>query len=451
MKRLLITGVRSGCGKTTTTCALLSAFHHRGVPLTAFKCGPDYIDPMFHRAVSGVPCWNLDPFFIDGNGLRAHLARHGSRDGLSLIEGAMGFYDGVAMSDEASAHTVAVETETPAVLVVDATGAGHSLAAVIEGFVRHRQPSGIRGVIFNGASAASYPDYRKLAEKAGVEAFGFLPRHEDWAIGHRHLGLVTATEISDLTQKLAALGEQAEKTLDLDGLLTLAATAPERAAIRSPNPSPSHSVRIAVAKDEAFCFIYAENIELLEALGAEIVWFSPLRDDRLPAGVGALYLPGGYPELHVRELSANAAMRASIRDAVRDGLPTIAECGGFLYLHETLDGFAMAGVIEAAAFRTERLQRFGYVTLTARHDTLLCPEGGTIRAHEFHYWESAAPGSDFIGRKPGREIEYPCIHATNTLHAGFPHLYLPANPAFAERFVNCGVQGNHSPCRGRLV
>ena len=435
MKRLLIAGVRSGVGKTTVTCALLSAFRRRGVPLAVFKCGPDYIDPMFHRAVSGVPCWNLDPFFFDGDGLRAHLAGHGSLDGLSLIEGAMGFYDGVAMSGEASAHTVATETETPAVLVVDVAGAGHSLAAIIEGFVRHRQPSGIRGVIFNGASATSYAAYRTLAEEVGVEAFGFLPRSEDWAIGHRHLGLVTAAEIPGLTHKLTALGEQAEKTLDLDGLLALAATAPERAAIRRPNPSPRRSARIAVAKDEAFCFLYAENIELFEALGAEIVWFSPLRDRGLPAGVDALYLPGGYPELYGRDLSANAAMRASLRDAVRRGLPTIAECGGFLYLHETLDGLPMAGVIEASAFRTERLQRFGYVTLTARRDNLLCQEGGTIRAHEFHYWESAAPGTDFIGRKPGREIEYPCIHATDTLYAGFPHLYLPANPVFAERFM----------------
>lgn len=442
MKRLLISGTRSGCGKTTVVCALLSAFRRRNLPLAAFKCGPDYIDPMFHRAVSGVPCWNLDPFFMDGGGLRAHLAGHGARDGLSVIEGVMGFYDGVAMTGEASAHTVAVQTETPAALVVDVAGAGHSVAALIEGFVRHRRPSGIHGVIFNGASASSYPGYRKLAEEAGVQAFGFLPRNEDWTIGHRHLGLVTAAEIPGLAQNLTALGEQAEETLDLDGLLTLAATAPELPAARPPSASAPRSARIAVAKDEAFCFIYAENIELLEALGARIVWFSPLRDGGIPEGVGGLYLPGGYPELHARELSANAAMRASIRDAVRGHLPTIAECGGFLYLHETLDGLPMAGVIEAAAFRTERLQRFGYVTLTARRDNLLCAAGESIRAHEFHYWESEAPGSGFIGKKPGRKIEYPCVHAADTLYAGFPHLYLPGNPSFAKRFVERARAGN---------
>ena len=435
MKRLLITGARSGCGKTTVTCALLSAFRQRKLALTAFKCGPDYIDPMFHRAVFGVPCWNLDPFFMDGDELRAHLAGHGLKNGLSVIEGAMGFYDGIAMSDEASAHTVAIQTETPAVLVVDVAGAGHSLAALIEGFVRHRQTSGIRGVIFNGASASSYPGYQRLAEEAGVKAFGFLPRNKDWEIGSRHLGLRTAAEIPDLERKLASLGRQAEETFDLYGLLELAASAPDLPPSQTRNSAPRPSFRIAVAKDEAFCFLYAENIELIEALGGKIVWFSPLRDSQIPHNVGGLYLPGGYPELYNRELSENAAMRASIRDAVRGGLPTIAECGGFLYLHATLDGCAMAGAIEAAAFKTGKLQRFGYVTLTARHDNLLCAAGGAIRSHEFHYWESESPGSGFIGKKPGREIEYPCIHATDTLYAGFPHLYLPANPAFAERFA----------------
>jgi cobyrinic acid a,c-diamide synthase len=198
---------------------------------------------------------------------------------------------------------------------------------------------------------------------------------------------------------------------------------------------PDKVPRLAVARDEAFCFVYEETLALFTALGCEPVFFSPLRDRALPEGIAGLYLPGGYPELYAASLSENASMRRAVRDAVNEGLPTIAECGGFLYLHETLDSLPMAGCIPAAAFRTEKLQRFGYVTLTAQRDNLLCPAGDSIRAHEFHYWESSSPGKDFIGRKPGNGAEYPCAHATATLYAGFPHLYLPATPAFAARFV----------------
>ena len=198
-------------------------------------------------------------------------------------------------------------------------------------------------------------------------------------------------------------------------------------------------MRIAVARDRAFCFYYADNFDVLRALGAELVEFSPLDDQALPAGIDGLYLGGGYPELYAAQLAANRSMRESIRAAVQGGLPAIAECGGFLYLHRTLDGNEMAGVIDADARMTGRLQPFGYVTLTAARDNLLCRAGERIRAHEFHYAQSGDNGTAFRAEKPNGRA-WDCVHATETLYAGFPHLYLRANPAFAQNFVRACAQ-----------
>jgi cobyrinic acid a,c-diamide synthase len=388
---------------------------------------------MFHRAVSGINAYNLDPFFLDGDGLRSHLSAHGGQ--ISIIEGAMGYYDGIAATDEASAYTVAKETRTPAILVVSAKGAGHSLAAMVEGYARHRRDSQIKGVLFNDANESRYPDLKRIAKEAGIQAFGTIPRSEEWTLPSRHLGLLRTDEIPDLQSKLSALGRQAGQSLDIDGLLALAEAAPKLAASISAKPQLASAVRLAVSRDEAFCFRYEENLEILQSLGCELVFFSPLRDNILPANSNGLYLCGGYPENYAGPLSDNASMRESVRQAALSGLPVVAECGGFLYLHDTLDGFPMCGVIHGAAYETKRLQRFGYITLIAGQDNLLCKAGESIRAHEFHYWDSNSPGAVFTAQKAGRGLTYPCVHATDTLYAGFPHLYFPANRSFAKHFV----------------
>lgn len=438
--RLLLAGIGSGCGKTTVTTALLRALQRRGVPLAAFKCGPDYIDPMFHTEALGVPSRNLDLFFVDETEVRGQLARHIPTDGVGIIEGVMGFYDGVSgTTDTASAAHVARATNTPAVLVVRPRGQSLSLAAEIKGF-RDFAPNTLAGVILNGVSAGMYPYYRAIAEKAGLRVYGFLPPVPEAEIPDRHLGLVTAAEIGGLQGKLDRLADAAEQGLDLDGLLALARTAPplvdETAPLALVADKP---VRIAVAQDKAFCFYYADNFDVLRALGAELVPFSPLTDAALPKDIDGLYLGGGYPEVHKEQLAANRTMRDSIRAAVRGGLPTIAECGGFLYLHRTLDGAEMAGVLDADTMLTKKLQPFGYVTLTARRDNLLCREGEQIRAHAFHYAVSTDEGADFDAAKPNGRA-WACIHANDTLYAGFPHLYFRANPAFAENFVRACAQ-----------
>ena len=439
MSRLLITGTNSGCGKTTVTCAVLAALQTRGIRPTAFKCGPDYIDSMFHRAISGIKAYNLDSFFLNGDGLRSHLAAHEGE--LSVIEGVMGYYDGIAATEEASAYTVAKETQTPVILVARAKGAAHSLCAIIEGFSRHRRDSQIKGVIFNDANEKRYPDLERIAKEAGIQAYGTIPRNDKWALPGRHLGLLTTGEIEDLQGKLSELGRQAEQSLDISGLISLAETAPALTANIHANtgvstkPQFAPVVRLAISRDEAFCFLYEENLESLQSLGCELAFFSPLKDNALPANISGLYLCGGYPELYRETLSGNTSMLKSIRQAVDNGLPTIAECGGFLYLHDTLDAFPMCGAIHGAAFETKRLQRFGYITLTAGQDNLLCKVNESIRAHEFHYWDSDNRGGGFTAHKAGRELYYRCIHSTDNLYAGFPHLYFPANINFAENFV----------------
>ena len=440
--RLLLCAPASGGGKTTLTCAILQALVNRGANPVAFKCGPDYIDPMFHSEIIGAKSRNLDLFFLGADTTR-HLLEENSRgSGLALIEGVMGYYDGIAMSHEASAYHLAKATNTPAVLVVDGRGSALTLSAVVHGLKTFRPDSGIQGVILNRVSPMLYPRLKECIEgETGVKVYGFLPSLPDCALESRHLGLVTADEVAGLKEKLKKLAAQAEQTIDLTGLLALAASAPDLNAgpLDLPEPVEGGPV-IAVARDKAFCFYYADGLELLERLGARLVEFSPLEDKNLPEGTCGLYLGGGYPELLAEQLSQNSAMLSAIRNGVAGGLPTVAECGGFLYLHETLedaDGrdWSMAGVIPGRAWNTGRLGRFGYVTLTARTSGLLCQAGEELPAHEFHYWDSQQPGDSFRAQKPLSDRGWDCGIHTPTLYAGFPHFHFWARPEMARNFV----------------
>ncbi len=444
--RILIAGTGSGCGKTTVTSAVLRALQRRGVPLRAFKCGPDYIDPMFHTAVLGIPSRNLDLFFEDGTGVRGQLARALPPGAVGVMEGVMGFYDGISgTTDTASAAHLARVAGTPAVLVARPKGQSLSLAAMLKGF-REFAPNTAAGVILNGVSHGMYPFYREIAEKSGLKVYGYLPELPEASIPERHLGLVTAQEMERLQEKLDLLAGAAEDGIDLDGLLTLARGASALADETAPLlPACKQRLRVAVARDTAFCFYYEDNLDVLRALGAEIVPFSPLLDAGLPPGIDGLYLGGGYPELHAARLAGNASMREAVRRAVSGGLPTIAECGGFLYLHETLSGadgipYPMAGVLPGGARLATRLQNFGYVTLTAQRPSLLADEGQSIRAHEFHYACAPDCGGAFRAEKPNGRA-WDCVQATDTLYAGFPHLYFRSNLDFAARFLRACAAG----------
>jgi cobyrinic acid a,c-diamide synthase len=266
---------------------------------------------------------------------------------------------------------------------------------------------------------------------------------KDCVLESRHLGLVTAAEIGDLREKIDILSRVIETDVDIEGLITLAKSAPPLPSGTGEPPVSGKGgppVRIGIARDEAFCFYYQDNLSLLQKLGAELAEFSPLRDHHLPAGVRGLYLGGGYPELYGKLLSENKTMLGDIQSALQSGMPCIAECGGFMYLHETLtdgDGAAwpLVGRIRGGCRKTSRLVRFGYASYTSRLDNLLCPAGGVIRGHEFHYWESDNPGNSFIAQKPVSKKEWPCIEAAETLCAGFPHFHFYSNPGAARRFV----------------
>ena len=439
--RLLFAAPSSGSGKTTLVCGLLRALKNRGLALRSFKCGPDYIDPLFHETVIGVPSGTLDLFFSDEEQLKRAFARHAAGAEMCLIEGVMGYYDGLAAAtDDASTYAVARALQAPVVLVVDSRGQSLSALATLSGFLRFRPDSGIRGVIFNRMSEGVYAALKPEAEKLGVRPLGFVPKAPELMIESRHLGLVTPGEIQDLGQKLNALAALLERTVDMDGLMALAREAPDLSAPPAPAGPGFAPVKIAVARDEAFCFLYRDNLDLLRDMGAELKFFSPLHDAALPEGARGLILPGGYPELYARALSENEAMRRSVAGAIQKGLPCLAECGGFLYLHrelEDMDGafYPMAGVLDARAYRTKKLSRFGYVTLTARADTAFLPAGESVRGHEFHYFESESGGDALHAQKPAGSRSWDCGHSRGNLLMGFPHLYYPSNPKLIERFL----------------
>ena len=435
VKRVIIAGTGSGCGKTTVTCAVLAALKARGLKVSAFKCGPDYIDPGFHREVIGVPSRNLDSFFCDDDTIRYLLSENSKDSDISVIEGVMGFYDGA--DGRGSAHSISVITDTPAVVVIDCRGMSDSIGAVMKGFLEFRKPNNISGFIFNRLPEKLCGLAKNLCGEMGVRYLGYLPR-TDFVIESRHLGLMMAEEIVDIKEKLESLAVLAEKTILLDEIMEL----PQRDIPGFSAPRLERcgsSPVIAVARDRAFCFIYEDNIDLLKKIGCKIRYFSPIDDDAVPGDADGIILSGGYPELYSEKLSSNKKMLADIRSKISSGMPAIAECGGFMYLHssfEDMDGLSRPGVgiIDGKAFKTQKLQRFGYITMTAGKDGMLCPAGGKIKAHEFHYFDSDRCGNGMTAVKvDGRS--WSCVNVSDRLYAGFPHLYFYSDPGIASRFA----------------
>ena len=456
--RFLLSAGASGSGKTMITCGILAALKKRGKRVSSFKCGPDYIDPMFHSRVLKAKSRNLDTFFTDRETTRYLFAQGAEGTDISVMEGVMGYYDGLGgISTKASASDLADVTDTPVVLIVNTKGMSLSVAAYIKGFLEYEAHPHIKGVIFNQMSPMLYPRMKKVVkEQLNVRVYGYVPVLKDLTLDSRHLGLVLPEEVEDLEKKFSLLADTLEQTLDLDGLISLAEEAPE---IENQCPEniedylksqEAQKIReekpvIAVAKDEAFCFIYEDNLKLLRELGAELVPFSPLHDKKLPEGTKGLLLYGGYPELYAKELEENAPMRQEIQDVLNQGMPCLAECGGFMYLHETMEdlkgnAYQGTGNISGRAFYTGKLPRFGYVELSARKEGVLGAGKTPIRAHEFHYFDSTSCGGDFVAKKPGSSRNWNCIHGTGKSLWGFPHLYYHACPQVAEGFLKACLE-----------
>ena len=439
MIQFLLAAPRSGSGKTTMTCALLMALKRRGCAPCAFKSGPDYIDPMFHRAVLGVESRNLDLFFSAPETVRTLYAKGAAGHGAAVCEGAMGFYDGLGgVSDRASAWHLADTLGLPVLLVAEPKGQSLTLAAELKGLDSFRTPSHIAGILLNNCTARMHALLAPMLEKeTGLPVLGFLPKLPEAVIGSRHLGLYTAAEVENLQQKLALLADAAEEHIDWPRLLALCEKEPPALPARA--ETPPARVRIAVAQDEAFCFTYAETLEAFRDAGAEVVFFSPLRDTALPENIGGLYLPGGYPELHARELSENTSLLREIKRKIESGLPTAAECGGFLYLGQSLtdaegQSWPMVGVLPGEAKDAGRLVRFGYAELSADSDSMLFRAGESFPIHEFHHWDSTANGAALAAKKPVGGAEWRCGSVNEHFYAGFPHLYWAGTP-LPQRFA----------------
>lgn len=446
--RLMVSAPKSGSGKTMVTCGLLTAFLNRGITCRSFKCGPDYIDPMFHKYVLGIDGGNLDTFFLKKEQVRAQFEASAGGAGISVIEGVMGYYDGVgADSTLASSYDVALAVETPVVLVLDCKGASLSLAALAKGFLEYKADSRISGVILNRTSKVMAERLKPAMEELGLTVYGYLPECEEGRLEGRHLGLVLPGEQDGLKQQLYRLARKMEETVDIEGLLSLAESAGDLPdPVKSAEVQPFYrkkgfgKVPIGIARDEAFCFYYQENLKILEEMGAELIPFSPIHDEHLPENIRGILLGGGYPELYGPELSQNNSMLVEIRDAHARFMPMLAECGGFMYLHEEMETkegeiYPLAGIIKGRVFPTERLLRFGYIEAFSLEDGPYLKKGESVKGHEFHYWDSTDNGRQMEARKPRGSRSWDCVHVKENLMAGFPHFYYPSNPVLAERFA----------------
>ena len=454
MAGFMITVASSGSGKTMITCGLLELFKRKGLNPLACKCGPDYIDGLFHKQVLELEGMNLDSYFEAPEELRDKYSRL-SKGHLPVVEGVMGYFDGLGGSTtRASSWEVAHILDLPAVLVVDARGASVSLAAVIKGFLEFERPMGsqIKAVIFNRISPMLYPRIRELVEReTGIRAAGFVPELDFLKVGSRHLGLVLPEEIAGLREQMNRLGKCLEETIDWEFLAELGAEKEERDALEEENTEASctaaFSFRLGIAMDEAFCFYYQDNLRLLERLGGELVYFSPIHDRSLPEQLDGLILGGGYPELYCEALSLNESMRESVKKAAEGGLPVLGECGGYLYLLEELEAedgriWPMTGVLKGKGYKKGKNSRFGYIGVEAEKDSLYLKPGEQIRGHEFHYWDCEVLEEEWVMRakKPVGNRSWPCIRIKNQVMAGFPHLFYPSCPAFAVRFAKACVR-----------
>lgn len=456
--RVLIAAPTSGAGKTTVACGLMAALRRCGLGVAGFKVGPDYIDPSWHQVACGRPSRNLDPI-LQGTDRVAGVLRHGVETGapvdVAVVEGAMGLFDGaLGRQGAGSAAHVAALTGTPVVLVVDASKAARSVAAVAWGCASFDDRVRVTGVILNRVRSARHEqDIRDGLDTVGLPVLGVIPPHEKCAVGSRHLGLLTPPDAPDAAASVAAMADVVADHVDLAAVLACARTAPPltEAAWCPAEVLPAASVRsprtVAVFGGPAFTFHYLEHYDLLTAAGLTVHLVDPTTDPALPTDTAALVLGGGFPEVHAQALSANSSFRRDVADAVRDGIPTLAECGGFAYLCRSLDGAPMAGVIPAEATMSQRLL-MGYRQARSVGETALVAAGATVMGHEFHRTrvlpghggDAAGFGAAWSwGDRDGHGVFDGFAH--KTLHATYLHHHWVGLGSQIQRFVAAASQG----------
>ncbi len=386
MIAFVLAGASSNVGKTTISTLLMHGFVQRGLTVQAFKAGPDYLDPTFHSFVTKRPSINLDYHMMGEEGIKEAFYSHLENVDVAIVEGVMGLYDGADMSlDNGSAAHIARLLGIPVLLIVDGSGISTTIGAMVLGYKNFDTELNLGGVIINKVGSAMH--YQLLSSPiehyTQINTYGYLPKMKETTLKSRHLGLYPAKEIENLQQMIADMYSQAEETIDYDKIASDFVMSDRPLAVPDKKQS-EFKVRLAIAKDEAFYFYYAENLEMFANKGVELVEFSPIHDDALPNNIDGVYIGGGYPELHLEALAANKSMKASILAASKDGLPIYAECGGLMYLTKSIvdlenNQYEMVGVFDTKSEMTTRLQHFGYVNVTTNQDSILGPLGTSLK------------------------------------------------------------------------
>ncbi len=447
-KGVILAGTHSGCGKTTVSLALMTALARRSLTVQPFKIGPDFIDPGLHTVATGRQSHNLDGWMLGRDVCRSMYARYSWDADISVVEGVMGVFDGASGSEETgSTAEMAKWLGMPVLLVVDARSMARSVAALVRGFVTFDPDLRIIGVLFNRVGTERHREliWEAMTHCDGcqdIPILGFLPRNEKVELPERHLGLYTADEGVLGPRRLEALADWAESNIEIGRLLNLLPH-PRLVDASVAAPPPVHRVRIGVARDRAFCFYYPENLRILEACGAELVFFSPLRDSALPKNIGGLYIGGGYPELHAATLSSNVEMRRAVLAFARSGHPVYAECGGFMYLMDELrteEGpYPMTGVFQMQCGMGRGLRSLGYREVVTREASLFGPAWTMLRGHEFHYSDRLDDDAEarYIYKIMDRRGWLPVREgfARDNVLASYVHVHFGSNPRAAAAFV----------------
>ncbi len=440
MKGFIIAGTNSGCGKTTATIGLMALLKSLNYNITPFKTGPDYIDPLFHSKVLGEPSYNLDSFMLSESAIKHLYKKHAANADLSIIEGVMGMFDGMGQESRGSTYELSRILDIPVILVVNCKGLYQSVAAIIKGFAKFKDDTKVRGVILNHVSSKDHFKFLQsiIEKECGIKCIGYIPNNKDFALESRHLGLIQAEEVEELDQKIELLKETFNKTIDFRRLMSIADNNDiSDSSFEVPKLDLS-SLHIGVAYDRAFRFYYKDNLELLEELGANLHYFSPIEDSQLPDECNCLYLGGGYPEVFAKEISQNISLLNNIKTKIDNGMPAYAECGGLMFLTEKIitqdqKEYKMTGVFEASVQMTKRLQRFGYAIAQYKGESTAC--------HEFHRSQIIPNQADvnyelkYQLKKPEKEKEWQCgLQYKNCLGA-YAHVHFYADLKFFEKIT----------------
>jgi cobyrinic acid a,c-diamide synthase len=450
MRGVIIAGTHSGCGKTTITLGIMAALRKKGLKVQPFKTGPDYIDTGLHRLITGRDSRNLDLWMCGRDYVRECFYTHSIDADIAIVEGVMGMYDG-----ELNTADLAATLGLPVVLVVDAYGMAESAGAMVKGFASFNTKAQIIGVIFNRVASDRHFD-RLKASTQNVPVLGYLPADLDFKIPHRHLGLFVAEEEPITKKEIDKLAKTALKYIDIDYLVQKSKGFKDskKYNFTSETHNSKSKIKIAIAYDKAFCFYYRDNLDLLRKQGAELVFFSPLSDSRIPDDVDALYIGGGYPELYAEKLSNNRSMIESVKNCIENGMPVYAECGGFMYLTEGIYDFKrervfhpLVGSFPFKIKMTRKRLKLGYRETVLKKDSIFGTKGAVFRGHEFHYSEIVNRSQNTGNRtqtiyivkdSSSNKISDEGYMIKNTL-GSYIHIHFGSNPAIAKNFVNFAI------------